>query len=87
MFQPRLLDAAAKDLANLDKPVAKRIVKRLHWLAENLEKIKPEPLSSDLASLFKFRVGDYRILYQIFPKEEVILVHCIGHRREIYRKK
>lgn len=32
-------------------------------------------------------VGDYRILYQVLEEEKVILIHAVGHRREVYRKR
>jgi len=38
----------------------------------------PEPL-------YRIRVGDYRIIYDIRESELLILVVAIGHRREIYR--
>ncbi|GAA4397212.1 hypothetical protein GCM10023187_06320 [Nibrella viscosa] len=34
--------------------------------------------------LFRFRVGDYRIVYQIFDGELLIIVVLIGNRRDIY---
>lgn len=37
------------------------------------------------ADLFRIRVGDYRIVYQIQDNLLVVLVIEIGHRREIYR--
>jgi len=55
-------------------------------MGEHFEEITPEPLKGDLAGFFKYREGDYRILYQPLPKEKVILIHEIGHRRDIYRK-
>ncbi|MBI4463268.1 MAG: type II toxin-antitoxin system RelE/ParE family toxin [Acidobacteria bacterium] len=36
--------------------------------------------------MFKCREGDYRILYEPLRKERLIVVHAIGHRREIYKK-
>ena len=36
--------------------------------------------------LFRVRVGDYRIVYQIQNAVLVVLVVQIGHRREIYRQ-
>jgi mRNA interferase RelE/StbE len=41
-------------------------------------------LSAD-EDLFRIRVGDYRIIYQIRDKELIVLVVKIGHRREVYR--
>jgi mRNA interferase RelE/StbE len=36
-------------------------------------------------NLYRIRVGDYRVVYQIRDKELIVLVVKIGHRREIYR--
>ena len=36
--------------------------------------------------LYRVRVGDYRIVYQVKDTELVVLVLSIGHRREIYRR-
>jgi mRNA interferase RelE/StbE len=86
MYQIRILDAAAQELARLDRVVARRIVNRIRWLADNLDDIKPEALTGDLFGLYKLRIGDYRVLYELLHSEQVIVIHLIGHRREIYRK-
>ena len=86
MYQVRIQDSAARELAQLDKQVARRVVKRTQWLAANVEAVKPDALSGDLAGLYKLRVGDYRVVYEVLRSEQVIVVHLIGHRREIYRK-
>jgi len=80
-----LSSAAKRDLRRLDKPVARRIVSRLLWLAENVDAITPMPLKGEWAGFFKLRVGDYRVLYEIVEEEPLIFVLRIGHRREIYR--
>jgi len=36
-------------------------------------------------ALYRIRVGDYRIIYQIEDAVLVVLVVDVGHRREIYR--
>lgn len=36
-------------------------------------------------ALYRVRVGDYRILYQIHDRALLVVVIEIGHRREIYR--
>jgi len=64
MYQLHLLDAAIDDLAKLDKSIARRIITRLRWLAEHLENHRLERLTGELLGFYKFRVGDYRILYQ-----------------------
>jgi mRNA interferase RelE/StbE len=42
-------------------------------------------LSGPLAKLWRYRVGDYRIIARIEDERLVILVVAIGHRREVYR--
>jgi mRNA interferase RelE/StbE len=36
--------------------------------------------------LYRLRVGDYRIVYQVKDPALIVLVLSIGHRREIYRR-
>jgi mRNA interferase RelE/StbE len=86
-FRARLLDAAVRDLARLDRPVARRIVQRINWLASNFGTIRPEVLAGDLAGFYKLRVGDYRVIYEALDAEQMLLVHAVGHRREIYRRR
>ncbi len=86
MYQIRIQDSAARELAQLDKQVARRVVKRIQWLAANLDAVKPDALSGDLVGLYKLRVGDFRIVYEVLYSERLIVVHLIGHRREIYRR-
>ena len=86
MYRVRLLDAATKELGKLDKSVARRIVERVNWPAENLKSVHLKPLTGEFEGLFKLRVGDYRVVYELIHNEQMIVVHAIGHRREIYRK-
>ena len=85
-YQVRFLEPATRDLTKLDKSIAQRTIKKLLWLAENLENIKPEPLSAELAGFYKLRVGNYRVIYEILHEEKSVIVHAIGHRREIYHR-
>ena len=55
MYAVRLLKAASRELARLDKPIATRIVERIRWLAENLDSAKPRALKGELAGLYKLR--------------------------------
>lgn len=41
-------------------------------------------LKADLAGLWRYRVGDYRILCQIKDSELLVLVVAVGHRRNVY---
>lgn len=78
---------AVRGLARLDRPEARRIVQRINWLASNLGTIRPEALGGGLAGLYKLMVGDHRVIYEMLDGEQILLVHAIGHRRDIYRKR
>ena len=85
MYEVRILEAAARDLARLDRQVARRVLERIRWLAANMGEIKPIPLTGDLAGLFKLRIGDYRVIYEIVRSDQMIVIHVIGHRSDVYR--
>jgi len=85
MHDLRILDAAEDDLTRLDRTVALRIISRIQWLAEHFDEIKPELLTGTLSGFFKLRAGDYRIIYKVRKDENLIVIHRIGHRREVYK--
>ncbi len=72
-------------MKKLDPPVARRIIDQIRWMTEHFEEITPEPLKGDLTGLFKYREGNYRIIYEPLHKERLIVVHEIGHRSKIYK--
>ena len=78
-------EGAAKDLEKLDKPIARRVLRRLTWFSRNFQSIVPEPLSGELKGTFKLRIGDWRAVYTM--EGETIVIQFIGHRNEIYRIK
>jgi len=86
MYQVEFRPRAAQDIENLDLVVAERVLKRLRWLAENFDSLKPEPLTGLFTGLFKLCVGDYRIIYEANREEKLLTVQLVGHRREIYHQ-
>lgn len=42
-------------------------------------------LTGEFSDYYKFRVGDYRILYQVLDDKQIIVIYRIGYRREVYR--
>jgi len=86
MYSVRILKEASRELARLDKPIGSRIAERINWLADNLDDIRPESLRGNLVGFYKLRIGDYRVIYEIIHDERTIVIHAIGHRRDIYRK-
>lgn len=41
-------------------------------------------LKADLVGLWRYRVGDFRILCQIVDGELLVLVVAVGHRKDVY---
>ena len=78
---------AERDLDRLDQPIRKRILKRLKWLGNHAKNVRQESLSGPLGDLYKFRIGDYRVLYDLIEHEQLILVYQIDHRSKVYRAK
>ncbi len=79
---------AERQLKQLDKTQAQRILRFLFERVSALE--NPRDLGEalqgeELGSLWKYRVGDYRVISHIKEQEIEILVVRIGHRREVYR--
>ena len=44
-----------------------------------------KPLVGELADLWSARRGDYRIVYEFFEDDHVVLIHRVQHRRDAYR--
>ena len=82
-FKPEAVD----DLRHLDKAVAQRIFRRLRWLSENFDILTPEALTADLKGLFKLRVGSYRVIYELKQKERILIIHFVGHRKDVYKRR
>jgi mRNA interferase RelE/StbE len=82
----KIKDKAVKALAKIDRKQADKI-----WQFLEVElPAMPNPRSSgkalqgDLKGLWRYRVGDYRLIVQIHDNELVILVIEIGHRKDVY---
>ena len=85
-YQVLIKDSARKELAALSLPLQKRIDTRIRALSENPRPSGIKKLAGD-ENLYRLRVSDYRIIYQIQDKALLVLVIKISHRREVYRKR
>lgn len=87
-WQIEFEDSALKELAKLDKSVARRIVTFLRERVAVLDdprSIGEALKGSKLGDFWKYRVGDYRIITNIEDGVMRILVLKVGNRREVYR--
>lgn len=82
----RFDERALKELRKLGKPAQREIIAYLdeRIAGKNDPRRFGKGLKADLAGLWRYRVGDYRILCQIRDDELLILVVAVGHRKDIY---
>jgi mRNA interferase RelE/StbE len=79
---------AKRELNQLDPQIARRINRFLFERIaprENPRVIGEALKGTELGDLWKYRVGDYRIIASIEDKLVRILIVRIGNRREVYR--
>ncbi len=79
--------AAEKSLLGTDHATRKRIARFIDEKLENSAdpRLLGKPLQGVLKEFWSYRIGDYRLIYDIQDTRMVVLVIDIGHRREIYR--
>ena len=87
-WQIEVSNTAEKQLAKLDRSVAKRIrsflLDRLSIL-EDPRSIGEALKGSALGDFWKYRVGDWQIICEIKDKKILITVLSLGNRNDVYR--
>jgi mRNA interferase RelE/StbE len=84
-FQVILVPEAQADIRRLDPSLRTRILNKLEWMGQNAELLRHQVLQrKEWIGCFKYRVGDYRIIYQVDWSAERLVVLKVGHRREVY---
>jgi len=87
-YQVEIGRQAQTQLAKLDPTLVASVERKIIWLATNAETVVHRRLvgmPEDLDGLCKLRVGDYRVLYWVYPREKIIRLYRIQHRSEVYR--
>ncbi len=86
MWRLQFSKKASKQLSKMDAGV-RRIV--IAWLLKNIDgcddpRAHGKGLTTNKSGIWRYRVGDYRILCDIQDEQLVVLAIEIGHRRNIY---
>lgn len=85
-YRLRFTPSVKKQVAKLDASVATRIRRFLLQLDLDNPRSTGKALAGD-EKLWRYRVGDYRILASISDEEVLVLIVDIDHRRQVYRRK
>ncbi|HEV7342093.1 MAG TPA: type II toxin-antitoxin system RelE/ParE family toxin [Sphingopyxis sp.] len=79
-------DGARRAFRKIAREQADRITRYLEELtALEDPRQRGKALTGSLKGLWRYRVGDYRIVVRIFDERLVVLVLTLAHRREVYR--
>ena len=84
MYQIIISNSAEKDIERLPSVILKRIGKAIDNLAVEPRPAGCKKLKGSDENLWRVRVGDYRVIYLIADKIEVIDIRRVRHRKGVY---
>jgi mRNA interferase RelE/StbE len=79
---------AIKDLRSLDKHTSSRIIQKVKKYSESANAlVTAKALSGNMNGFYRWRVGDYRIVFSVDEKGIVTILTIlnIDHRKDVYR--
>ena len=80
--------AVRGDIRKLDKQL-QRIIKEKHFANIEREPLNAVPLFREFKGLwsyhFRYKGTQYRIVYEIYPEDQIVLVIMVGPREEFYQ--
>ncbi len=76
--------SALKDLRNIEKKDTQKIILAVQKYANGNPLIEAKKLQGNFDGLYRYRVGNYRVIFEINNNKIYILK--IKHRRDIYRR-
>jgi mRNA interferase RelE/StbE len=77
--------SAARELEAVEPRTRRqRVVREIRALAREPRPAGCQNLAGS-SSAYRIRVGDFRVLYEVFDEDGRVIVVKIGHRREVYR--
>ena len=83
-YEINIKPKAIKQLKKLPKEITKRILKKIIFIRDTPQSFMKKLESKDIWSL---RVGDYRVLIDIFEDKKLMEIIKVGHRKEIYKER
>lgn len=75
--------AAARQIKKIPRPARERILRATADLGEEPRPHGVKKLVGEHTA-WRIRIGDYRVIYDVFDSELIVSVVTAGHRREIY---
>ena len=85
IYQIDWKSSAVRELKRLDRRIVPRIVAAVEALASDPFPARVKKLRGG-ESTYRIRVGDYRVVYEVFSRRLVIEIARVRHRKDVYRK-
>jgi len=82
-YRVTLARTAEKEIASLQEQIKKRVIRAIDLLAENPYRQGSKKLKGS-KNAYRFRVNDYRIIYEVEPSNKIVDIAHVRHRREAY---
>jgi len=82
-YAPRALD----DLLKMERKAARLVIRKINAYCDSGRPLSfAKPLKGDLAGAYRFRIGDYRVIFDLGKRNRVVILFVlrVGHRRDIY---
>lgn len=85
MFDYRFTKTSLRCFKKLPKDIQLRIIGKLDYFCQQSDPLDfAEPLTQSSLGEYRFRVGDWRVVFDL--EGEILIIHDIGNRKDIYRK-
>ena len=88
-YSVEIAEEAAKKIRKLDRETQHLILSYINRNLKNCQdpRASGKALSGPLRGLWRYRIGDYRLLAEIRDREMVVIAVNLGHRSKIYSRR
>jgi len=84
MFDYQFTKTSFKRLEKLPKDIQIRILNKLDYFCQQEDPLDfAEPLTKSILGEYRFRIGDYRVAFDL--EDKIIVIQDVDHRKEVYR--
>lgn len=75
---------ARKDLPSINRNIALKLEEKINnYLAQSPKELG-KALVGKYSGLYRYRYGDYRIIYEIDKINKILIINRVGHRSDVY---
>tara|TARA_R100000027_G_scaffold32887_1_gene24093 strand:- start:489 stop:749 length:261 start_codon:yes stop_codon:yes gene_type:complete len=83
LFDLEFASSIRKDLKKIHKKEVMKILTEIQNLAEDPRPTNCKKLTNE--ELYRIRIGNYRVIYEIFDERLIVYVVKVGHRKDVYK--